>query len=129
MVGDFEVTVLSDGTVKLPMARSWWTRIPRRSARAGPQLHEGRRRDLGQRLPGQHRQQAGADRHRRRRLFGPTLGNLLANMRAAGYQPEQVDEIYITHMHGDHVGGLMAGANRAFPMPRCGWTSGTRTSG
>ena len=26
---------------------------------------------------------------------------------AAGYQPEQVDEIYITHMHGDHVGGLI----------------------
>jgi len=32
-------------------------------------------------------------------LFGPTLGKLVANLRAAGYQPEQVDEIYITHMH------------------------------
>jgi len=48
-------------------------------------------------------------------LFGPTLGNLLANLKAAGYQPEQVDEVYITHMHPDHVGGLMAGGNRAFP--------------
>lgn len=26
---------------------------------------------------------------------------------AAGYAPEQVDKVVITHMHGDHVGGLM----------------------
>ena len=33
-------------------------------------------------------------------LFGPTLGNLLANLKAAGYQPGQVDEVYITHQIG-----------------------------
>ena len=48
-------------------------------------------------------------------LFGPTLGNLVNNLKAAGYQPEQVDEIYITHMHGDHVGGLMAADKLVFP--------------
>jgi glyoxylase-like metal-dependent hydrolase (beta-lactamase superfamily II) len=48
-------------------------------------------------------------------LFGPTLGNLVNNLKAAGYQPDQVDEIYITHMHGDHVGGLMAADKLAFP--------------
>ena len=48
-------------------------------------------------------------------LFGPTVGKLLANLRAAGYQPEQVDEVVITHMHGDHVGGLMSGDKLAFP--------------
>jgi glyoxylase-like metal-dependent hydrolase (beta-lactamase superfamily II) len=48
-------------------------------------------------------------------LFGPTVGKLLANLKASGYQPEQVDEIYITHMHGDHVGGLMANGKPAFP--------------
>ena len=36
-------------------------------------------------------------------------------MRAAGYQPEQVDEIYITHLGPDHVGGLTLGTERAFP--------------
>ena len=39
-------------------------------------------------------------------LFGPTLGFLGANLKAAGYTPDQVDEIYITHFHPDHVGGL-----------------------
>lgn len=34
-------------------------------------------------------------------LFGPTLGKLLANLKAAGYQPEQVDAVVITHMQPD----------------------------
>lgn len=40
-------------------------------------------------------------------LFGPLLGKVVENMRASGYQPEQVDTILLTHMHGDHVGGLL----------------------
>jgi glyoxylase-like metal-dependent hydrolase (beta-lactamase superfamily II) len=45
---------------------------------------------------------------------GPATGNLLASLKAAGYRPEQVDEIYITHMHGDHIGGLTAGGQPVF---------------
>ncbi|HEX4239818.1 MAG TPA: MBL fold metallo-hydrolase [Steroidobacteraceae bacterium] len=48
-------------------------------------------------------------------LFGPMTGKLRANLAAAGYEPGQVDEIYITHMHGDHVGGLVVDGKRAFP--------------
>jgi glyoxylase-like metal-dependent hydrolase (beta-lactamase superfamily II) len=49
-------------------------------------------------------------------LFGPTLGKLLANLKASGYTPEQVDEIFITHMHADHVGGLATPDGKAvFP--------------
>jgi glyoxylase-like metal-dependent hydrolase (beta-lactamase superfamily II) len=48
-------------------------------------------------------------------LLGPQTGKLLSNLRAAGYQPEQVDEVYLTHLHTDHIGGLMAGDQRAFP--------------
>jgi glyoxylase-like metal-dependent hydrolase (beta-lactamase superfamily II) len=40
------------------------------------------------------------------KLFGPTLGHVPENMKAAGYDPSQVDTILITHMHGDHIGGL-----------------------
>jgi glyoxylase-like metal-dependent hydrolase (beta-lactamase superfamily II) len=49
-------------------------------------------------------------------LFGPTLGKLVANLKASGYTPEQVDEIYITHLHADHVGGLTTADGKAvFP--------------
>ena len=42
-------------------------------------------------------------------------GHLMANLRAAGYQPKQIDEVYITHLGPDHVGGLTLGTDRAFP--------------
>ena len=41
------------------------------------------------------------------KVFGPALGHLAENLAAAGYKPEQVDAVLITHMHGDHVGGLI----------------------
>jgi glyoxylase-like metal-dependent hydrolase (beta-lactamase superfamily II) len=47
--------------------------------------------------------------------MGATTGKLLVNLKASGYKPEQVDEIYITHMHGDHIGGLTADGKRVFP--------------
>jgi glyoxylase-like metal-dependent hydrolase (beta-lactamase superfamily II) len=42
-------------------------------------------------------------------------GRLIANLRAAGYRPEHVDEIYITHRGQDHIGGLTTGKERTFP--------------
>ncbi|MHA6821260.1 MBL fold metallo-hydrolase [Ralstonia pseudosolanacearum] len=39
--------------------------------------------------------------------FGPTMGGLLGNVRAAGYQPEQIDVVLLTHLHPDHACGLL----------------------
>lgn len=49
------------------------------------------------------------------KLFGPTLGNIVDNLKAAGYEPAQVDTVLITHLHGDHVNGLTgADGSRVF---------------
>jgi glyoxylase-like metal-dependent hydrolase (beta-lactamase superfamily II) len=48
-------------------------------------------------------------------FMGSDLGKLVARIKAAGYSPEQIDEIYITHMHLDHVGGLVADGKPVFP--------------
>ncbi|MDR1312094.1 MAG: MBL fold metallo-hydrolase [Burkholderiaceae bacterium] len=49
-------------------------------------------------------------------LFGKKMGQVVSNMRAAGYLPEQVDTVLLTHMHGDHLGGLVTKAGKkVFP--------------
>jgi glyoxylase-like metal-dependent hydrolase (beta-lactamase superfamily II) len=37
---------------------------------------------------------------------GGVFGHLAANLRKAGYTPEEVDVVLITHLHVDHIGGL-----------------------
>jgi glyoxylase-like metal-dependent hydrolase (beta-lactamase superfamily II) len=39
--------------------------------------------------------------------FGPTAGKLLTSMADAGVDPKTVTDIFISHLHGDHVGGLV----------------------
>jgi len=36
-------------------------------------------------------------------------GRLLQSLQAAGVEPEQVTDVFISHLHGDHVGGLVDG--------------------
>ena len=115
MLGDFEVTALSDGTVDLPIDKllqqpaaattkelsQSFLALPVETSVNGYLVNTGSKLvliDTG----------AGG-------LFGPTLGKLAANLKASGYQPEQVDEIYLTHLHPDHVGGLAANAQAIFP--------------
>jgi glyoxylase-like metal-dependent hydrolase (beta-lactamase superfamily II) len=115
MVGDIEVTPISDGTVDLPVDQLLrekpeatraaleknHLKVPTDTSDNAFLINTGSKLvlvDTG----------AGV-------LFGPTLGKFVANLKAAGYQPEQVDEVYITHMHGDHVGGLVSNGKRTFP--------------
>ena len=49
-------------------------------------------------------------------LFGPIAGKLSLSLRAAGYQPEQIDTILLTHIHGDHSGGLVVDGQQVFPQ-------------
>jgi glyoxylase-like metal-dependent hydrolase (beta-lactamase superfamily II) len=106
MLGDFEVTALYDGSFDLPVDQLLKQPAARTEAALAKHF---------QSLPVETSVNAFlVNTGTKLILFdtgtggysGPTSGTLLANLRAAGYRPDQVDDIFITHMHGDHVGGL-----------------------
>lgn len=48
--------------------------------------------------------------------FGPTAGRLAASLAAAKVDPKSVTDVFISHAHGDHIGGLVnAQGALAFP--------------
>lgn len=115
MLGDFEVTALSDGTLELPvddLLRTGKKRTANALARKG--LASPVETSVNAYLINTGAKlvliDAGAGTS-----FGPTLGKLVASLQAAGYTTDQVDEIYITHMHGDHLGGITADGKAVYP--------------
>jgi len=115
-LGAFEITALSDGTVDLPVDQLLTGTTPAKAQAALARAYlkapvetsvNGYLVNTGAKLVLIDAGAAG--------LFGPTLGNLASNLKASGYQPEQVDEIYITHLHPDHVGGIAADGKAVFP--------------
>lgn len=116
-LGAFEITALSDGTVpqhmdQLMEAKPGQVRrlleasfqtLPVETSMNAFLIHTGQQLllvDTG----------AGSS-------FGAGVGNhLLRNLRAAGYSAEQIDGVLLTHVHGDHSGGLIdAQGNAVFP--------------
>lgn len=41
-------------------------------------------------------------------------GKLPSALKAVGFAPEDIDAVIVTHMHRDHIGGLVAGGRRNF---------------
>src|SRR5476649_2868184 len=114
-LGDFEVTALTDGTLMVPVSKLL-TNVGAQELQQAlersflkdptPTSVNGFLVNTGAKLvlidTGIGAGEAG-------------FGNLVPNLRASGYLPEQVDEVYITHMHGDHIGGLAVDGRATFP--------------
>jgi glyoxylase-like metal-dependent hydrolase (beta-lactamase superfamily II) len=115
MLGDFEVTALSDGTGALPVDQMLTGTTPDQvqHALARAFLQSPVETSVNAYLVNTGKKLILIDTGSGRTL-GPTFGRLAANLRAAGYRPEDVDDIYITHMHGDHAGGLVDGDRTVF---------------
>lgn len=116
MLGDFEVTALSDGTSPMPVQQLLTGITPAQTEQALKAAFQPLPYEMnfnaflvntGSRLV---LFDTGAGH-----LLGKDLGELAARIRACGYRPEQVDDIYITHMHPDHIGGLSEQGRRVFP--------------
>lgn len=118
MLGRFEVTVLSDGTVTIPLntllTHTTPSEVNSLLHRAGINpakvetsinaflIHTGTRLVLID---------AGAGK-----VFGPHAGGrLVQSLRAAGYRPEDITDVLLTHIHADHSGGLTVDGNAVFP--------------
>lgn len=116
MLGDFEVTALFDGTIDLEPKKLLTNTT---QAQVGKLLDRSFEKDLVPTSVNAYLVNTGSKLvlidSGAGSLFGPTLGNLRNNLLAAGYKPEQVDDVLITHMHGDHVGGLITDGKLAFP--------------
>jgi len=115
MLGAYEVTALNDGTIDLPVEKllvepeatttaalsKFFLKTPLETSINAYLINTGSKLVLIDSGAGS--------------LFGPTVGKLIANLKASGYEPSQVDDIFVTHMHGDHVGGLVSDGKLNFP--------------
>jgi len=115
MLGNFEVTALSDGTVDLPVDQLLhepaaktvaaldhaFQKTPQETSDNAYLINTGKRLILIDTGAGD--------------LFGPTLGKLMGNLKASGYTAADVDDILLTHMHPDHIGGLAKNSVIQFP--------------
>lgn len=116
MLGQFEITALSDGTNTMPMDKLLQRSSPEKIAELlaekalTPQVETSINAYLVN--TGKHLILIDTGNGKQ---SNPMVGKVLSNLIAAGYKPEQVDTILVTHLHGDHFGGLVQDNKLNYP--------------
>jgi glyoxylase-like metal-dependent hydrolase (beta-lactamase superfamily II) len=115
-IGRFTITALADGYADMP-----YTFFPGRTA---DQVEQAARTQFVARAGGVRflfNQYLIEDGERRVLIdTGPAgslgqSGMLPQALAALGLRPDQIDAVIVTHMHQDHIGGLVAGGRNSFP--------------
>jgi glyoxylase-like metal-dependent hydrolase (beta-lactamase superfamily II) len=121
-LGDHEIIALNDGVARRPLGEEFVRNAPL------AQVHEALR---AQNLPTEYIDipftaflvVGGGRRILMDTGFAdngpPTTGRLLGNLAAAGFKPDDIDTVLISHYHGDHINGLRNKAGQlVFPKAR-----------
>ena len=116
MLGDWQITAVSDGTVVVPLDKLLTHITPQKlSERMAAEgmtpaaetsinafvINTGKRLILVDTGAGP--------------LFGRAGGHLLENLRSAGIKPQDISLVLLTHIHADHSGGVEYRGKPAFP--------------